>query len=204
MHFRKEAVIPSLKEKYHDIYSSIDYGPVSTARGLMEALYAAQTLKPRKTLCVGSGNAYEAVCLLKYGFDVYTLDYHHPDIPILKGRQTIGIGQHLPFKDDTFELVFSAECIEHVPEDDIEQFMLELKRVGTLFRFTVATDDDPPYYSHLCIHDLEWWEKKFRKWGFIGTIFAPKIYNLQFPKAKGIFGVDSDKGFRFEGSKNLS
>lgn len=192
----------SLKKKYFDMYSTLDYGPIITARGLMGALYVTQTLKPRKTLCVGSGNAYEAVWLTKNGFDVYTLDFHHPRVDILKDRQIIGKGQNIPFRDNTFDLVFCAECIEHIPEDEIDDFMFELKRVGTMFRFTVDTEDDPPYHSHLCIHDIGWWRKRFDDWGFKGMFVAPQTYPIQLGPYKS-FGF-RDRGFRFEGFKTVS
>ena len=191
-------VVGKIKDRYLEIYSSLDYGPIATARGLMGALFCTQTLPPMKTLCVGSGNAYEAVCFRQNAFDVYTVDYYCPKVKILTGRQIIGQGQQLPFRDDAFELVFSAECIEHIPETDIDVFMLELKRVGKIFRFTIDDNDDPPYHTHQCIHEIDWWMEHFNKWGYWGIFVKPQTYHLKIgDTTKASF----DKGFRFEGSK---
>jgi hypothetical protein len=182
----------------------MDYGPIATARGLMGAIHAVQTIPPCKTLCVGSGNAYEAVCFKQCGFDVYTLDYFAPPVRLLNGRQVIGQGQALPFKNNSFGLVFSAECIEHIPEDEIDQFMLELKRTGKIFRFTIDDEDDPPYHTHLCIHDINWWKEKFTEWGYSGELIKPQIYNLYLNSGQITSGQYGTRGFRFEGSKVIS
>lgn len=160
-------------DRYREVYKSLDYGPVTTARGLTLSEEVVLTVKPCKVLCVGSGNSYEAVNLLKHGFDVYTADYHHPRVKRLKSRQVYVEGKELPFKDDAFNLVFCCECIEHVPEEDIDQFMLELKRVGTTFFLTIADMDDPPYHLHLCVHDASWWFEKLAGWGIRGQVSTP-------------------------------
>lgn len=58
------------------------------------------------------------------------------DIPILQeaqdlcpdARLILADGQHLPYPDDSFDLVVACEVLEHVPSP--EQMMRELKRVG--------------------------------------------------------------------------
>lgn len=157
-----------IAERYKEIYKSLDYGPIGTARGFMAAVEEEQYF-PRgsKILCVGSGNSYEAVWLALQGHDVYTLDYHHPKIKILEGKQIYGKGQAIPFDNLTFDWVLSAECAEHVPEKQIDKFLKEILRVGKgLYYITVSDKDDPPYHTHLCIHGVEWWMRRLKKNGF--------------------------------------
>ena len=163
-----------LKSVYDNVYGTLDYGPITTARGLALALEIAPELpKGASILCVGSGNSYEAVSFRQRGFNVYTTDYEAPDVPILKDRQVIAQGQYLPYKDNTFDVVFCAECIEHIPDDEIELFLIELHRVcKNRFYYTVADRDDPPYHTHICLHDVLWWEKKLEELQY-------KILNIQ-------------------------
>ena len=155
-----------LKEVYDEVYSGLDYGPVCTARGLNLAVHLAQWLHPQKILCVGSGNAYEAVWFMKKGWDTYTLDYHCPDVKILEGRQFQGAAQRIPFPDDSFHTLFSAEMLEHIPEDEIDQVLNEFRRVAKYFYFTIDDEEDPPFNTHICIHGIGWWIDKLEGIGF--------------------------------------
>ena len=205
---RKEAAkMGQMKARYDEIYKSLDYGPISSARGLTASKHVSLLFPPGKTLCVGSGNSYEAASLCFEGFKVTTLDYVQPRPKQILWDRVIGRGQELPFKDNTFELVMCCECIEHIPDSDIDQFMLELKRVGTRVYFTVDDVDDPPYHTHVCLHPPEWWIDKFNEWGFAGTMNKPSMYQIKV--RGGIAGVrfNSDppgRGFNFHGHKVLS
>ena len=141
--------IENLKPVYDKVYGTLDYGPIDTARGFMGAMDMLPRLRNcNRILCVGSGNSYEAVCFQLHKKNVFTLDYHHPRVNSLKDRQVYGQGQALPFKNGTFDLVFSAECIEHIPENEVDQFLSELYRVGSKeYYLTIAERDDPPYHS---------------------------------------------------------
>ena len=153
----------NLKSTYDEVYQTLDYGPVATARGFAGALDMIHRHwdEDGKILCVGSGNSYEAVLFTLRGRNTYTLDYHHPKVKTLKGKQVYGQGQAIPFKDKTFDLVFSAECLEHIPENEVDQFLSELYRVGSNeYYFTIAERDDPPYHTHICLHGIEWWMDK--------------------------------------------
>jgi ubiquinone/menaquinone biosynthesis C-methylase UbiE len=134
-----------------------------------------------KILCVGSGNSYEAVYFKLHNKNVFTLDYHHPKVKTLKGRQIYGQGQALPFKNGTFDLVFSAECIEHIPENEVDQFLSELYRVGSNeYYLTIAERDDPPYHTHLTVKGIEWWMEKLEslKYRVLNANWRPCIRNV--------------------------
>ncbi len=180
-----------IADTYKEVYKTLDYGPLATARGFMAAIEAEQYFKPKsKVLCVGSGNSYEAVWLTLRGHDVYTLDYHHPKIKILEGKQIYGKGQNIPFDDKTFDFVLCAECAEHVPEKEINKFLSELLRAGkNQYCITVSDEDDPPYHTHLCIHGVEWWIRRLTKVGF----------NVAHTRIKPFFYLSYDKDDGSEG-----
>jgi len=151
------------------IYGSIDYGSPAVNKGLVFAVLFSQQIESAKNkpkiLCLGSGNAYEAIIFLKQGFDCYIAEIYHPKLDILKGRQIKAFGQNLPFRDKFFDAVFSCETMEHIPEQFADMVLSEAKRVSKEVYFSIATVDDP-YETHICIHNAQWWMDKFEQLGF--------------------------------------
>ena len=158
----------NLKPLYDEIYEDIDYGPILTARGLSYAILLSQSIdNDKKIVCIGSGNAYEAVWLKINGYDVTTLDYIAPDIEFLKGHQVVGECQRMPFKDDEFDYVMCCEMLEHIYPKDIPVCLKELYRIGKNYIFSIADMKDPyKYDSHVCVKPFEWWFKKLTEIGF--------------------------------------
>ena len=76
--------------------------------------------------------------LRRYGFDITGIDLSEKAIIKFREKGYIGIvhdiSNGLPFDNNSFELVFASEVIEHM--DDIIDFLNEIKRVlkpgGTL------------------------------------------------------------------------
>jgi len=134
-------------------------------------------LENEKILTVGTGNGYEAAWFILKGNDVTLLDLYSPDVPILKGKQVTGYAQDLPFKDKEFGLYFCCEMLEHVPEEFGEAIVREAKRVAKKVFFTIATEDDPPYCTHINIHQLDYWYEMFNRVGFdfINIQYAPSV-----------------------------
>ncbi len=195
-----------MKELYNEIYQSLDYNPVTSARGIAAAHHVEILFKPCKTLCVGSGNSYEAAVLTFAGFKVTTIDYVQPVPKQIIWDRIIGQGQYLPFKDDTFDLVMCCECMEHIPNDEIDQFALELRRVGKDVYFTIDDVDDPPYHTHICLHEPMWWIDKFNEWGFEGVMNKPAKYQMKYEGGIGDISYKSTlpgRGFNFYGHKIL-
>lgn len=161
-------------EEYEDLYSengvygTLTYGSPFVAKGLKCAAHLTQfwPKKWKKILCVGSGNGYEAVWFIKQGFDVTVIEMYHPDISVLSGKQIKGYAQDLPFRDKTFDLYFSCEMMEHVPEELNTPILKEAKRVSKEIFITIADRDDPPYHTHINIHELPYWYDLFKELGF--------------------------------------
>jgi SAM-dependent methyltransferase len=150
------------------LYGTLDYGPPYTIKAIPHCIYIAGGLqKDKKVLIIGAGNGYEVVLMLKQGFkSTYSLDIYNPDVEYLRGHQIQGWAQELPFGDRVFDIVICCETMEHIPEDLTDAVLLEAKRVAKAVYFTIATRDDPPFHSHVCIHSPYWWMKKFEELGF--------------------------------------
>jgi SAM-dependent methyltransferase len=69
----------------------------------------------------------------------------------------------LPFEDDSFDLVFSSEVLEHIPESDVPRVVGELCRVAKNHLFLTISlrpsSDNNAY--HLTLKSREWWERHF-------------------------------------------
>ena len=150
------------------LYGTLDYGGPYPIKAIPHSAYIAGGLpKTAKLLVIGAGNGYEVVYLLKKGFKhAYSVDIYTPDVPYLKGRCIQSWAQSLPFKDKVFDMVICCETMEHIPEELTDAVLNESKRVAKEVYFTIASRDDPPFHSHVCIHDTSWWIKRFEKLGF--------------------------------------
>jgi hypothetical protein len=63
-----------------------------------------------------------------------------------------------------------------VPEDDIDAFLSEVARVATYFYFTIDDAEDPPWNSHICVHEYPWWTQKLKKARLAGKLNKPAEY----------------------------
>lgn len=82
-------------------------------------------LKPKNVLEIGIGNKTVYNCLKKEGIKIKTLDIDKklkPDFvaDVLK----------MPLKNNSFDLILCAEILEHLPFEDFEKALSELKRVS--------------------------------------------------------------------------
>jgi len=96
-------------------------------------------LEPKTVLEVGSGNKTVANYLKKQGLAVKTLDGDkdlNPDFVanVIK----------MPLADNSFDVVLCAEVLEHLPFEDFEKALLELKRVSKKYLVLSLPHFGPP------------------------------------------------------------
>jgi SAM-dependent methyltransferase len=150
------------------VYGDLEYGSPWVNRGIRCAHHVSDFILKRggqRVLCFGSGNGYELVKFLLDGYDAYSVDLYVSPNNFLNGRQIQAYGQQLPFKDKSFDLFFSCECMEHVKDEWVDDILNEAKRVSDEVFFTIADRPDP-FDTHICLHPIEWWVEKFEGLGF--------------------------------------
>ena len=115
-----------------------------------------QTFKPgSKVLDIGSGTGHLANYIKRKGFDVIGLEpsqnmlkYARGNFPDIEFRE--GISVHLPFDNDTFDLVISIEVLRYLHKDEVEESYKEIHRVlkngGILFTTHVNRFASDLYY----------------------------------------------------------
>jgi len=82
-------------------------------------------MNPSTVLEIGIGNKTVSDYLKKTGISVTTCDIDkklEPDI--------VADIRNLPLKDNSYDTVFACQVLEHIPFDDFEKSLLELKRVS--------------------------------------------------------------------------
>ena len=96
--------------------------------------------------------------------DAHGVDINERDIKknnqVLPGRYHLIQNGKIPFGDGSFDVVYSSEVLEHIPEDDIPGVIAELVRVSNKDIFlTICTDWEMEF--HPTIKPRDWWGERF-------------------------------------------
>jgi len=73
--------------------------------------------------------------------------------------------QSLPFLDNSFDLVFSSEVMEHVKEEHTNSVMSELYRICRKHILLTINTFDANQPGHINMHARDWWVNKFEAVG---------------------------------------
>lgn len=98
--------------------------------------FARDFVKGKKVLEVGCGDGYGSAYLAKTAAQVTGLDYEKDVISQAKNKYscknlsfTDGDATRLQFADKSFDAACSFQVIEHIPEDNLPQYLSEIRRV---------------------------------------------------------------------------
>lgn len=84
-----------------------------------------------RVLEIGAGAGWQAYELNRRGYEVEAIEYAHPGFQALANNRVWPIhnydGHQIPFEDDSFDVVFSSNVLEHVPH--VRVFQHEIRRV---------------------------------------------------------------------------
>lgn len=121
-------------------------------------------------LDAGCGMGHVVRNLLAKGFDVKAteisddaIQYYMKDLSE-KGIVVKAPLEKMPFKESNFDLVFSSDVLEHVPDFDVEDSIAELVRVAKKY-LVLTINLDHPYEYHPTILPRKIWEELFLKTG---------------------------------------
>ena len=129
------------------------------------ALSLAPNLKGLKVLEVGCGVGDFAIYLNNEGANVTAVDFSKKAIELAKEKGKvrncrinfqIADAQSLPFPDDEFDLIFSCECLEHIPEPKLA--LKEMNRVLKKSAKVILTTEN--YSNAVILYWIKCWLTK--------------------------------------------
>jgi ubiquinone biosynthesis O-methyltransferase len=129
------------------------------------ALSLSLPLKNLNVLEIGCGVGDFAIYLANQGANVTAVDFSSKAIRIAKEKsQNQGVivnfqvadAQALPFEDNSFDLIFSCECLEHVPEPQLA--LNEMSKVLKPFGKLILTTEN--YSNAILLLWLVCWLRK--------------------------------------------
>ena len=132
-------------------------------------------------LDIGCANGHVINALLKvginesYGIDLsnYILEKGHRTHPRLKGHTFFASAHEIPFPPEHFDIIFSNQVFEHIPEHIVPHMMREIYRVmkpgavawiGLVLGNGRRPEDNP---DHITMKPFEWWRDHLEKVGLV-------------------------------------
>ncbi|MBN2395563.1 MAG: class I SAM-dependent methyltransferase [Candidatus Atribacteria bacterium] len=104
----------------------------------------------KSILDVGCGNGKITNSLDKK-FEVIAIDNSAEALNYVKTKKILCSADIIPLDDSIFDLVFSSELLEHLPEESITKAILEMKRLTQKYiLITVPYDEFLNFHSILC------------------------------------------------------
>lgn len=170
---------------YQDVYDKTwtqgGY-PSQSCWGCRFAVDVMHKLQFHTVLDAGTGNGALVRLMRDHGKSAWgielsraVLEKECPDM-LAKGYVEPGILTNLPYEDNTFDLVFSADVLEHIHPEEADMVVKELIRVSRRHIFlsislkghTKATaENDQEANRHTMLRPRTWWEAIFTKYGAV-------------------------------------
>jgi len=123
-------------------------------------------------LDVGCGNGKDVDFLRGVNKEVAGIELSSVMWKHLKGKANkdyffLGDACDLPFADDSFDLLYSFEVLEHLPTKEGIQAINEIYRVTRRYFFgTISNRREFHNSFHLNVQSRSWWDGYFRRAGF--------------------------------------
>lgn len=183
--------------------------PKFFARHFSAYHFSLPYVKDKDVLEIGFGDGYGADFLARYAKSVKAVDVLERNVelasnkykkPNLEFRKSFGA--YLDFSNDMFDAVVSFQVIEHIPEDDIQGYLKNIKRVlkkgGRAFISTLNLDKNkkpgrpydknPFHFKEFNIRDLDSAiNKAFDDYEIHGLFYTPRLRFFERLKKLGIF-----------------
>mmetsp|Transcript_35038 Transcript_35038/g.48583 ORF Transcript_35038/g.48583 Transcript_35038/m.48583 type:complete len:326 (-) Transcript_35038:264-1241(-) len=202
----------SYQEMYDKTWTQGGY-PSQSCWGCRFAVDIIEKLKFNSVLDAGTGNGALTRLMREHGKSAWgielsraVLEKECPDL-LSKGFVEPGILTNLPYEDNSFDLVFSADVLEHIHPEEVDDVVKELIRVSRRHVFmsislkghTKATsENDAEANRHTMLRPRPWWNAKFTEHGAVPNF--DMVWAMQ--EKDSSFSRDQLKDCRWEGKQD--
>lgn len=161
------------RDKYNQMWSMQQYRTVSPGASYMPGVISfCKTVGLKSVLDVGCGSGVNIESFIRNDIDAHGIDISDTAMhnPMLQERFTRGEAWDMPFKDSTFDFVFSTDVLEHIPPTMVDQTLSEIARVcsGNAFlSISLIRDTCGNLIGeelHLSIFSPEEWTRRINKY----------------------------------------
>lgn len=161
-------------KKYDIAFVDEAYRSRGASMGLHFIANLCESIKFKSVLDVGCGPGWCVTEFLKRKYVTRGIEpcgylYKH-ELRVLAGLDIVKKfkADQLPFNADTFDLVFSTDVLEHVPEAEAQKAIREMVRVSKKYIFCTISFIKavcfPELNLHCTIRPREWWQAEFEKY----------------------------------------
>lgn len=148
---------------------------------------------------IGCAKGFLVHALRQLGYDAYGEDIS--EYAVENAFEPVKPYISLPTKEHA-DLVICKDILEHVPEDEIDDFLINIKKKCARYLFAVIPLGDNNLFrireyeldiTHVLKKDEDWWINKFREHGFILENFNYSFGKMKrkwvedFPHGNGFF-----------------
>jgi hypothetical protein len=120
---------------------------------------------PKSFLDIGTGCGELVRVLREKGVEAYGLEISEYAVANSHGNVVLGSVTGIPFKDKSFDVVYSQGLWEYVTEQDIDRAYKECLRVGKRQEHNIDTlTDTADWSADFATHkSAEWWDEKLKQ-----------------------------------------
>lgn len=160
-------------KKYDFVFRDEGYRSLQASQGMRYVAKLCTALKFKSVLDVGCGPGWSVLEFLGRGYraqGVEPCEYlFGQELRVPAGLGIVKKGQitSIPFPAESFDLVFSTDVLEHIPEKDIHQALTELIRVSKKYIYVTICSHEavcfPELKLHCTVHPRQWWLDQFKE-----------------------------------------
>lgn len=117
----------------------------------------------------GCGNGHAVRKMRAEGREWFGLEYSQAAYDKFLREPYFFVGEAAQFEDRQFDLLYSTEVLEHVPESEVNETIAQLCRVTARYMFltiSLRPSADNNRY-HCTLRPRAWWEERFCRHGWV-------------------------------------
>ena len=169
----EDYIAPEIDSSVYDQYYKEAQNRYETSYGMSFIKEVYRNLDFRTVLDAGCGSGILVRHMLSKGYVARGIELSdwivQTQCPDLHQERIVQIGslEDLPYRDNSFDLVFSSDVLEHIPVESIPRVASELVRVARrdlFFSISLRPSSMNNKY-HVTLRPRAWWEQQFENCG---------------------------------------